>query len=178
MIKGRRIVPTVTMALAVLMGLPSHASAMSQIPFRAILSEVDRGEAPCPASQTRYLCVTITGTGQATHLGAVQESAVIVVDLSTLVPATGCAAEKRTSTLAAANGDQITLQGPGQACGPRVGVATAVDSWTVVPGSGTGRFAGATGNGTNSVSINRPLSGTVTSVTTFTGTISSPGSLR
>jgi hypothetical protein len=118
--------------------------------------------------------VTLTGTGHATQLGAVQESAVIVVDLSTFDPVTGCASEQRTSTLTASNGDQITLQGPGQAC-LKSHHGTARDIWVVT--AGTGPFAGATGSGFNVVSIH--LNSTpVTSVTTFSGTISSPGSLR
>lgn len=176
MIKDRRIVPTVTVALALLMGLPSHASAMSQVPFRATVTESVTSIAFCPARQTLYLCVTITGTGQATHLGSVQESAVIRINTSVNPSPTssGCAPEMRTSTLTAPNGDQIILQGPGQACG-NSSHATSVDSWIVT--SGKGRFAGAIGSGSNSVSIDR-LTNPVTSLTTFTGTISSPGSLR
>ena len=109
-------------------------------------------------------------TGQATRLGRVTEYSVIVVDLSTANPVTGCSDEIRTSTFTAANGHQITLEGSSVAVRncqdqkPSWG-----DLWTVV--GGTGRFAGATGSGTNSVTINRSMS-PVTSVTTFTGAIS------
>jgi hypothetical protein len=67
------------------------------------------------------------------------------------------------------------LSGPGQHCGVNAPQGTALDSWTVL--SGTGRFAEASGSGANSVTIDA-AGVTVTSVTMFTGTISSPGSLR
>ncbi|HEX8919038.1 MAG TPA: hypothetical protein VF898_11090 [Chloroflexota bacterium] len=173
-VKTRQVALMVGAALAATVAVPSHASAMSQVPFRATVAEIDRGEAFCPTTQTRYLCVTLTGTGQATQLGTLQESAVVVVDLSTAgVAGPGCASELRTSTLTAAHGDQVTLQGPGQACGDSHH-ATALDLWVVT--ARTGRFAGATGSGFNVASIDRN-STPVTSVTTFSGTISSPGSL-
>jgi hypothetical protein len=175
MVKTRQIALMVGAVLAMMIAVPSHASAMGRVSFEATVAEIDQGEAFCPATQIRYRCVTLTGTGHATQLGAVQESAVIVVDLSTAgVAGPGCASEQRTSTLTASNGDQITLQGPGQAC-LSSHHGTARDIWVVT--AGTGPFAGATGSGFNVVSIH--LNSTpVTSVTTFSGTISSPGSLR
>ena len=167
---------TVVAIVATLVSVPARASAANQVPFRATLTETAPMAAFCPTNQTQYLCVTVLGTGHATHLGAITESAVVRVDTSSGAGPgmAGCASEVRTSTLTAANGDQITLQGPGQACGPPVGIATAADSWAVSAGSG--RFAGATGSGTNSVTITRPPPPTlVTSVTIFSGTISSPG---
>jgi hypothetical protein len=120
------------------------------------------------------VCLYVIGSGPATHLGATTESVVVAFDSSTLNPATGCQNEFRTTTLTAANGDQIMLAGPGLVCTVSTTQDTAHDSWAVT--AGTGRFAGASGTGTDSVSID---TGTVpvTSVTTFSGTISSPGSL-
>jgi hypothetical protein len=166
----RILLPVVAVAMA-MVAVPLHTSAASQVPFRATLTEAVVVEGDCPAPNAQLHCVYVTGSGQATHLGAITESAVVMVDFSTLNPATGCADEIRTSTLTAANGDQITLQGPSVAvrnCLPFAS-PTWQDLWTVV--SGTGRFAGATGSGTNTVSINRTTD-PVTSVTTFTGTIS------
>jgi hypothetical protein len=172
--KARRmVIPVVAVAVAMVAG-PLHASAASQVPFRATLTETGVGPGPCTPIQMSFGCVIVTGTGQATHLGAITESAIVVVDFSTFDPATGCANEIRTSTFTAANGDQITLQGPGQVCGDQT-QASGGDAWVVI--SGTGRFAGAVGSGSDSVSINRSTS-PVTSVTTFSGTLSSPGSLR
>jgi hypothetical protein len=175
MVNALRISLTIGAVLAVMVGLPSHASAIGQVSFEATVAEIDQGEAFCPTTQTRYLCVTLTGAGHATQLGAVQESVVIVVDLSTAgVAGPGCASEQRTSTLTASNGDFITLQGPGQACG-NSHHGRARDMWVVT--AGTGPFAGATGSGFNVVSIDRN-STPVTSVTTFSGTLSSPGTLQ
>ena len=161
----RRIVVTgVAVAMAVV-AVPLHTSAASQMPFRATLTEI--GPAALCGS---FLCVTVTGPGQATHLGAISESASVLVDLSTVDPVTTCSPEIRTSTLTAHNGDSITLQGPSVAVRNCAGLTpTWEDTWTVI--GGTGRFAGATGSGANTVSINRTTT-PVTSVTTFTGTIS------
>jgi len=169
--KVRRIlIPAIAMA-TMTVAVPLHTSAASQVPFRATLTEGGGNVVPfrpCPVGQARFQCVDVKGTGQATHLGRVTESAVVVVDFSTANPVTGCADEVRTSTFTAANKDTITLQGPGRVCGDQT-QASGGDYWSVI--SGTGRFAGATGSGMNSVTINRSVS-PVTSVTTFTGTIS------
>jgi hypothetical protein len=174
----RRIGVAGVALLAALAAVPRPASATSQVPFSATIAEQVTGAAFCPPTQTRYLCVDGTGSGQATHLGAMSESYVVRVDTSGGFPpvsGSACGTEVRTSTLTAANGDQITLAGPGQACGSTVtGQGTAHDAWVV--SGGTGRFAGATGSGTDLASINA-LTNPTTSVTIFTGTISSPGSL-
>lgn len=162
--------------LASLAAVPQPASATSQVPFSATIVEDVTGSAFCPPTQTRYVCIDGTGSGQATHLGATSESFVVRVDTSGgFLSSSGfaCGSEVRTSTLTAANGDQITLAGPGQACGTS-SQAIAHDSWVVI--GGTGRFAGATGSGTDRASVNA-LTSPVTSVTIFSGTISSPGSL-
>jgi hypothetical protein len=159
---------TVIAIVATMVSVPTRVSATSQVPFHATITETVTGIAPCPLP---VLCASVTGTGQATSLGATRESLLVRVDTSSN-PAPGCHTEVRTSILTAANGDQITLQGPGQSCGVGTPHGTAFDSWAVI--AGTGRFSGATGSGTNSVSIN----GLSTAVTTFSGTISSPGSLR
>jgi hypothetical protein len=171
------LVPLATVVAigATMVSVPSRVSAADQVPFRATLTETAGPVALCPADQTRYICVTVLGTGHATHLGAITESMVVRVDTSGGAGGvSGCPPEVRTSTLTAANGDQITLQGPGQACGPMVGIAIAHDSWTVI--AGTGRFASTIGDGTNIATITRPLPpAQTTSVTIFTGTISPPG---
>jgi len=76
------------------------------------------------------------------------------------------------TTLTASNGDQITMQATGKNC--TVGqTVIAVDIYVVT--GGTGRFSRARGAGTNSASIDRT---TGTAIVTYTGTLSSPGSLQ
>jgi hypothetical protein len=175
----QRILLAVVAVAIAMVAVPLHTSAAGQVPFRATVTETGVGPGPGPCFgvlvQLPFGCVTVTSTtGQATHLGAITEAAVVVVDFSTFVPATGCADEIRTSTLTAANNDTITLQGPGRVCGDQT-QGSGGDDWSVI--SGTGRFAGVTGSGTNSVTINRSVS-PATSVTTFSGTLSFPGSTQ
>jgi hypothetical protein len=172
----RMLIPVVAVAMT-MVAVPLHTSAASQVPFQATLTENGPSTAaPCPLSQTRYICVSFTGTGHATHLGAITETAVVRVDTSAGpgpgIP--GCAPEVRTSTLTAVNGDSITLEGPGEACGDDIS-ATAWDAPLAI--TGTGRFAGVVGQVGDSVAIHRSPP-PVTSVTTFSGTLSSPGSLQ
>lgn len=178
----RIVIPVIAVAVA-LVAVPVHTSAASQMMFRATLTETGPTDpnipyiAPCPSNQTRYICVNVAGkgyatigTGHATHLVAISEVAVVHVDTTggsgPVVP--GCAPEVRTSTLIAANGASITLQGPGLVCGDTI-QASGGDSWVVI--SGTGRFAHAVGHGSNSVTIDRTVF-PATSVTTFTGLLS------
>jgi hypothetical protein len=170
MLKARRMSLVVAVLLAVITAVPLQASAAGPVPFQATLTESVVSTAPCPGLPSQYICVTVTGSGRATHLGAVTESMVVTVDTvtaSSLAP--DCHVENRTSTLTAANGNQITLQGPGIDCGVDTAQGSAVDFWTVT--GGTGRFYGATGSGTNRVTINE-LTVPVTSVTVFSGTLS------
>jgi hypothetical protein len=145
------------------------ASTPGQVPFHATLEESVVSQGPCPAPST-FICVYVTGSGNATQLGAVRESLVVVVDTvasSSLAP--DCHVERPTSTLTAANGDQLTLEGPGLNCGIDTPQGTVVDLWTVT--GGTGRFQGATGSGTKSATIDE-LTVPVTAVSTFSGTLS------
>ena len=135
------------------------------VPFQATIAETSVA-VPCGPN----LCATIMGSGRATHLGKTSEASAVVVELSSN-PAPGCFMETRTTTLIAANGDEITMHHTGQVCfSPTTG--TALDSYVVT--GGTGRYSGASGSGANSASIDRV---TGNAVTIFTGTLSSPGSL-
>jgi len=160
----------VVAALALSAFLPGLARAdqpsPGAVPFHAAIAETSAA-APCGPN----LCATITGSGQATYLGAISEASSVVVDLLSN-PAPGCFAETRTTTLTAANGDQITMNHTGQVCFSAT-TGTALDSYVVT--GGTGRYSGAIGSGTNRASIDRV---TGNAVTTFIGTLSSPGSLR
>jgi hypothetical protein len=127
-----------------------------------------------PTCDPNLICSPATGSGQATHLGTTSEASEVFVDLLN-PPAPNCLSETRTVTLTGANGDQITLALTGQTCFAgqpgTLTIGTAADSWVVTVG--TGRFSGATGSGTDTALIDGT---TLTAVTTFTGTLSTPGS--
>jgi hypothetical protein len=169
-VTGRWIISAVAALCAMLVALPQQAAAANLVPFRATVAETFTA-GPCPPMPS--LCVTSTGSGQATHLGNVREATVTVLDLASK-PGPGCAtdghAETRATTLFAANGDQITLVGTGYSCPTGPTTLTAVDSYVVT--GGTGRFSGASGGGT--------IAGTIdlangTAVDTFSGVLSEAG---
>jgi hypothetical protein len=158
-------------ALVWLVVLPQRAAATGQVPFHATISETYPPPAICATSPDTLLCITPTGSGQATHLGRTSESARIVEDESKQV-SSGCNTETRTTTLTGANGDQITMIATGFACATSPTTVSARDVYIVT--SGTGRFSGAKGTGADSVSIDRA---TLTATATYDGTLSAPGSL-
>jgi len=89
-------------------------------------------------------------------------------------PGPGCTtdghAERRTTTLFAANGDQITLDAIGYNCPTGPTTLTAVDTYVVT--GGTGMFSGASGGGTITATID---SANETAVITFSGVLSEAG---
>jgi len=169
-VPGRWITVAVAALCAVMVSVPQSAAAASLIPFRATVAETFTAG---PCSPTPSLCVTNTGSGQATHLGMVREFTVTVLDLASK-PGPGCAtdghAETRMTTLTAANGDQITLAGTGYSCPTGPTTLTAVDSYVVT--GGTGRFSGASGSGTVTGAIDLANG---TAVDTFSGVLSKAG---
>ena len=169
MVCARRIALAVAVLLAVLVTAPRQAAAASLVPFHATIAETFTA-APC--APVPSLCVTIMGSGHATHLGHVHEFAAVYSDLASHA-GPGCFTETRTTILTAANGDQLTLVSTGHHCVTSPTTETAVDAYVVA--AGTGRFRGATGSGTNTAIIDL-ASGTA--VVTFSGLLSSPGSLR
>ena len=143
----------------------ASAAAGHQVPFRASYS----GAATFNSATGTAL---FTGTGIASHLGRSTNVNNITV-LSGPVSCPGGFANKNVETLTAANGDTLELRGPHD-----VGCPTPTDpnvvhgtgDWTVT--GGTGRFAGATGQGIF-------VGGADFTKHTFsfqlTGTISAPG---
>jgi hypothetical protein len=117
-------------------------------------------------------CINTTGTGQATHLGEVAESATVRVNVNPADAVSGCSPETRYTVLTAANGDEITMSATGWGC---LATNSAQDSYVVI--GGTGRFQGATGSGTDSNVHRLTGPGVGVAVTTFSGDLSSPGSL-
>jgi hypothetical protein len=150
-----------------MIAVPHHAVAASLVPFHASMNETFISGFCNPT----LICTPGTGSGQATQLGRTSEASEVFVDLLNH-PAPGCNSETRTVTLTGANGDQITLALTGQACGTSPVTATATDAWVVT--GGTGRYSGASGSGADTAFINGATS---TAVTTYTGTLSTPGSL-
>jgi hypothetical protein len=169
MIYAGRISRAVLALLAVLISVPGQASAASLVPFQATVAETFTA-APC--APVPSLCISAVGIANATHLGKTRESASVVINLASH-PAPGCTAETRETILSAANGDQLMLHATGLGCDTGPTATAAVDSYVVT--GGTGRFNGASGNGTIKVTIDR-ASGTA--VTSFNGVLSTPGSLR
>ncbi len=170
MVGGRWVILAVAVLCAVMVALPQRAAAANLVPFRATVAETFTAG---PCAPIPSLCVTATGSGQATHLGNIRESATIVTNLASK-PGPGCAtdghAETRTTTLFAANGDQVTLEATGYGCPTGPTTQTAVDSYMVT--GGTGRFSGASGSGTINVTIDLV---SLTAVVTFSGVLSEAG---
>ena len=101
--------------------------------------------------------ITAEGTGRATHLGSSGITKAVHVQI-TFTPCTAPDGQAGTvtpfteeSTLTAANGDILTLRSSGSSCHTATG--DIIDATFVVVG-GTGRFAGASGGGTEHVEVN------------------------
>lgn len=177
MIKLRRILLmaslpalAVVLALGVLFLRPSHASAATLVPFSATVS-VTYTAGPCGQL---LICIHATGTGQATHLGAVTEDTNVVIDINPADQQNGCAPETMSTTLTAANGDMITMTGNGLTqCSPTSNEAS--DNYTIT--GGTGRFQGASGSGSESNTHTLTGPGVGVASVTYSGDISSVGSL-
>ncbi|HEX6800075.1 MAG TPA: hypothetical protein VF116_20350 [Ktedonobacterales bacterium] len=161
----------VVLALGVLVLRPSHASAAAMVPFNASVSE-NYTAGPCGKM---LVCIHATGTGQATHLGAITEEATVVIDVNPADRQNGCAPETRNTTLTAANGDTITMYGTGfTQCSPTSNEAS--DKYTIT--GGTGRFQGASGSGSESNTHTFTGPGVGVASVTYSGDISSVGSLN
>jgi hypothetical protein len=173
-----RMARAVVAVLALMVVVPEGTSSASQVPFQATMAETAQGPFTCGPSGT-HICFDVVGSGQATHLGEAAEASHVDDDLTSNLPppGPGCIANTvhhntRTVTLTAANGDTISLLLNGVAC--NTGPTTAMSWDTNVVTGGTGRYSGATGGGTDTVSINTDG----TSTTIFSGTLSTPGSLQ
>lgn len=159
----RTAVSTVSFMLAALAAiwLGGPAGASEQVPFNGSLeATVTRS----PISPT-LVSVVLDGGGNASTLGQFTFVAPHVVDLVTRL-AIGA------YQFTAANGDKVFADFVGQATPTATpGIISIVETATIT--GGTGRFAGATGSFTV-VRLYDSVNGTT--VGSFTGTISSPGS--
>jgi hypothetical protein len=137
------------------------AAAGPDLPFHASIDTQPQVLGPCGPG---CLALEIPGSGTATLLGKVTIAGPSRVNLIN-------GTQTATSTLTAANGDQLVLDiaGTAQFTGPNPDdPVTFTGEWTVQ--SGTGRFQAASGSGTYSGSSAGP-SGEFT----LTGTISNIG---
>jgi hypothetical protein len=129
---------------------------------------INQPPVPCGATT---ICLALHGSGYASHLGRVTEVGQVAIDLASQPgPHPACHDNVRNVLLTAANGDQLTLLVTGVSCdtGATTGITgISHDTWVVV--GGTGRFRGATGSGTDTVTVRLAES---TAWTVFTGTIS------
>ena len=142
----------------------ASAAAVHQVPFRASYS----GTAAFNSATGTAL---FTGTGIASYLGRSTNVNNITVSGLGGCPGGGGFANKNVETLTAANGDTLMLTGPhDQGCPIGPNAIHGTGDWTVT--GGTGRFAGATGQGTfdGGADFNQ---GTFSFQ--LTGTISAPG---
>lgn len=171
MIYTRRISLAVVAVLVALIAVPGQASAGSLVPFRATFANTNT-MAPCPPNApVPSFCVALAGSGHATHMGKIQDSGFVVVNLASNC-GPGCVTDFVSHTVTAANGDQIMLESTGKnSATPDPTIRSRTGTYVVT--GGTGRFSGASGSGTASVIINTATS---TSVGTLTGVLSTPGS--
>jgi hypothetical protein len=170
-INATRVIPRRIMCLVLslvamaALALRSQAAQMDkQVPFRAAFTTEFESVLVFPIAQ-----ITVIGEGKGTLLG----NATAVTSNQLVNVLTGFSTA--TYTLTAANGDTVVLEMVFQTTFLPNGV-TFEGTYTVT--EGTGRFAGATGDGTliGSATNTGPTNG----VGSFTvsGTISSPGSLK
>ena len=143
------------------LALPMRAAAADRVPLKAAETGTFRLLGPCEASG---IVVDVTGSGQATHLGAFTTHYRECFD-----PATGAVTDG-TLTLTAANGDTILGTYGGQVSPTGDSTIFAYDDPGVITG-GSGRFAGTSGIVDTTGVVNLATgeySGTIT------GSVSSP----
>lgn len=129
----------------------------NQIPFNGSFSGA--------VTITGETTAALGGSGIAAHLGL----SAYVANVSDITPTATGFTDVLVETLTAANGDTLTIRCVQVAVQTSPGVFVGTDQWTVT--GGTGRFAGATGQGTGVTQVNLN-SGTFTKQ--LIGTISAP----
>lgn len=150
-------------------GLVSTATAGEQVPFKGGL-EGTVAITPLVGDPDFDVHVEIDGGGTATHLGQFTFSAPHDVDRR---PPPNPSLAVGQYLLAAANGDEVYAEFTGQSTLIAPGVLYIEETATIT--GGTGRFAGATG----SFVCGRLFDiASGTTIGSFEGTISSPGSAK
>jgi hypothetical protein len=116
--------------------IPASAAGTHQVPFSASYSGT--------AILTSPTSATFSGTGIATYLGAsTNEAYSVVTGLDSSCP--GGLANDHHETLTAANGDTLSLISYDVGCPMGPSQFHGIGHWVVT--GGTGRFSGATGQG-------------------------------
>jgi len=144
------------LGLAGSVAAPAGAAAGQPVRFSSSISGTFSASGPTT--------LALAGTGNASHLGNVKSYQGNVVITSGVVGVTNVT-DTLTETLAAANGDTLTVLCQ-QTATLSSGVYHGTDQWTVI--GGTGRFSNATGSGTGDTYV---YLGTNTFTKTATGAI-------
>ena len=169
----------IKLLLPVLLGLASvlvvpavRTQASSDVPFHAQIVQYATF-APCPAGVSGAdACVSQTAVGTATHLGQTTKRSLVA--LTFISPS--CATFIEYTTFTAANGDTLTAVQSGTACFTSPTTVSATATYTIT--GGTGRFVGATGNGTASTTVSATSSGALVGPATYDGVLSSQSNPR
>lgn len=124
--------------------------ALGSIGIRARLAAASGGQVPFHGSYsgmavlTSPTTATFRGKGIATYLGSsTNEASIVVTGPYSSCP--GGLASDHDETLTAANGDTLMLISYDNACPTSPGIFHGIGHWVVT--GGTGRFSGATGQG-------------------------------
>jgi hypothetical protein len=143
MITRKRSLLVLLAAMLIVLGavgiraIPVSAASTHQVPFSASYSGT--------AILTSPTSATFSGTGTATHLGAsTNQGNSVVTRPDSSCP--GGLANNHYETLTAANGDTLSLISYDVACPMSLGQFHGTGHWVVT--GGTGRFSGASGQGT------------------------------
>jgi hypothetical protein len=119
----------------------NSADAKNMVPFEGSYSGAVQFTGPTTA--------LFTGTGISSHLGRGANEGNIMITGTIADPNTGCVGgivNTNVEKLTASNGDSLTLTSYDVGCPTSPGLYHGTGTWTVT--GGTGRFSGATGQGT------------------------------
>jgi hypothetical protein len=171
--RSRRLGVVVLLGVvAIAGGHPGAAHASTQVPLTIQLNAQDT-IAPCGET----LCSTNVGTGTASHMGAISFYGTAVFTSVTYGVNSIQVTTVEWYAITAANGDTIDLIN--YATGTEdllTGASQISGNWQIT--GGTGRFTGATGQGTTVGSEQATGPFTAQGSFTLAGSISSVGSLR
>jgi hypothetical protein len=160
---------TLTAAMAILIGIPTVGWTGDQVPLNATFATNFSLVPTTTPPDGCHFSVPVTGVGQVSHLGNATTTIQQLVNFCQFQ-------QVGTMTVQGANGDTLTATFTGTSSTIDAQGFLNVDGDIVFTG-GSGRFQGASGNAVFHVFANLstfPLQG----VFTFTGSISSPGSLK
>jgi len=147
----------------------SPTSTKSIASFQVTFHEQDAPFTCPPGQPPPFACLTFTGQGQATELGAITLVRQALVAAAT--ESTGCHLVTSSGHLTAANHDRLTFTAPGDYC-----AATDTASYTYTITGGSGLYTGASGTGTITVqAATSSANGVETRTEIWSGTLIYPG---